>query len=245
MEKTLIQKIEDKLIELGIVELAKGDVVAPVEEAPVESGATEATSGETVSNLPSVIVVEFTPKNGKISYSAIGAPVLSIDEEGKETPADDGDYNTKDGKTITVVDGKLTKEIDTPEEEDVEEAPVESGTTEMSIETPSLDMAMGIEGNRLKDIIDMSKKGDYTIQISVDDKGTVTFGTVYANTFQNLLLEEEEKVNLKLEKLTEGYESIIEALKVGETKVIEKPEVKKELTRADYLKLEIQNKKSK
>lgn len=230
----LIEKIEAKLIELGIVELAE----APVEEAPVESGATEEVVVEVEmpkAPLEAVLVDEIIPNPIKISYSAIGAPVIAVDADGKEENLMDGEYKLATNKKLMVADGKLTAIEDIVEEEKEEEI-------EMEIETPSLDMAMGIEGNRLKDIIDMSKKGDYTIQISVDENGVVTFGTVYANTFQNLLLAEEEKVNLKVEELTKGYESIIEALKVGETKVVEKPEVKVQLSRAELLKANIRNK---
>lgn len=54
-----------------------------------------------------------------------GDEVYFIDEEGNRTPAPDGQYKTDDGKTITVVDGKVAS-IEDPEAEVAPEEPEEN-----------------------------------------------------------------------------------------------------------------------
>jgi len=92
----------------------------------------------------------------------------------------------------------------------------------------------------LKDIIDMTKNGDYTLSLSVKD-GVVTYGSVYASTYQNLLMEEEKKAELKLEELTKGYERIIETLKTGEVRTPDrhKDVETKPLTKVDIVKMQL------
>lgn len=250
----LIQKIEQKLVELGIVKMA---------EEPASSGTTSGATAAT-SAAPAVVVSEIIPKTIKISYSAIGAPVIQTNEDGKEENVTDGEYILTTNKKITIESGKLVKEEDVVEDEKKEDEKEESvsGETKMSFTSAELaeklEMA-NVEKKRLSEIIDLSKAGEYTINISINDKGEITWGTLYATTYENLLMAETEKVNAVVDELTQAfetkmsaekskYENIIEALKTGEIKVMDKPVQESEpvkLSRAEALKKGILAKKAK
>ena len=65
-----------------------------------------------------------TTDKGELTYNgelAVGTEVFVVDENGESIPAEDGDYKV-DGKTIKVVDGKVS--------EIVEDAPVSEPASE-------------------------------------------------------------------------------------------------------------------
>lgn len=145
----VIEKINSTLAKLGV------DLI--LAKAPVASGETSgSTSGVTVTSAAAgVVVSEIIPKTIKISYSAIGAPVIQTNEDGKEENVTDGEYILTTNKKITVEGGKLTKEEDVEEIEVEEEKP--SGTTEMAkVEVPVIELAKYPWD---KCIADMTKEG--------------------------------------------------------------------------------------
>jgi len=250
---SVIDKINSTLQKLGVdLVLAKAS-----ETMSGETATTGETSGATVTSAAAgVVVSEIIPKTIKISYSAIGAPVIQTNEDGKEENVTDGEYILTTNKKITIQDGKLVSEIDVEEIENEEEKEdAVSGETKMEIETPvepvatsELEMA-NLESQRLREIIDVTKDGSYTIEISVSN-GEIVWGTLYTNTYQNLMLEKEEEIEKKIDELTLAYEEklsanekIIEALKIGEVKPNITPvasDVK--LSKSDFIKLDIQEK---
>lgn len=138
----LIDKINTTLLKLG------SNVVLAV--APSPSGDTVAgeTSGATAQTAaaPGVVVSEIIPQTIKISYSAIGAPVIQTDADGKEEHVLDGEYILTTNKKITIVDGKLTAEVDVTEMSPEE---MMSGTTEMSMEDLEIALAeVELESNK-------------------------------------------------------------------------------------------------
>ena len=335
----LLDKINATLLKLGVnaqvVELAKAPTGAT-------SGTTSGATSGTTTNLPSAIVDEIIPQTIKISYSAVGAPVIATDADGKEENIMDGDYVLVSGQVLVVKDGKLADlkpaEEMTPEAmsggtsgntsgdtmmslaelklavEEIELAckkkditaedqtalackkkkllaQIESKTkleeqelemkkypwdkciadntakygadgaakicgsikakgTKMSAEDVDefIQLGMSIEKQRISDIIDLSKNGNYTLEISVSD-GAITYGTLYTNTYQNLMLEKETEIEGKITELTEAFEAKIsglekvnEALKTGETKTVAPVASDVKLSKSDLLKLDIQEK---
>ena len=225
---TLIEKINATLLKLGSdIQLAKA--VKPVENPTGEtSGQTlQPTTGNT---LPSVVVTEYIPKNVKVSYSAIGAPVLEIDADDKEKPAEDGEYQLVTNKTITVKAGKLVTETDTPEDEQNEA----SGDTKMSVvekpiiiekvETP-IELAANKSDQLMAALqragIDLKKKGNYCINIEIAEDGTIAYGTLQTNTFENLLMSKEEEFSTEMDKLTAAIETRLAAEKEKYEKLVE------------------------
>ena len=85
----------------------------------------------------------------------------------------------------------------------------------------------------LEELIDMTKDGWYTVEVGVEG-GSITYGTIYANTWKELELKaEKENVTLKEE---------IVALKAKIKEPIADPKLgfdkeKKEMSKEDYNKL--------
>lgn len=259
----LIEKIEQKLVDLGIVTLA---------EEVVETGSTETNTEE----IGSVVISEIIPTPIDVTYSAIGAPVIIKNAEGEEENLGDGEYLLKDNMKMIIVDGKLkelikieeteeevvlsketkvekveTKEVKV-EEVKVEETKVEETKVELT-ETEELELAV-TNIKSLLSTIDMTKAGDYYISISINDSGEITYATASSNTYQNLLLAEEEKTNKKVDELVKAYEvklsdnetkykNIIEALKTGYVKPTEPKVEEVKLSRVEALKIQIQAKR--
>ena len=218
---TLIEKINATLLKLGSdIQLAKA--VKPVENPTGEtSGQTlQPTTGNT---LPSVVVTEYIPKNVKVSYSAIGAPVLEIDADDKEKPAEDGEYQLVTNKTITVKAGKLVTETDTPEDEQ-NEASGDTKTTMSKVEVPiemQANKADQLMATLQKAGVDLKKKGNYCINVEVGDDGTITYGTLQTNTYENLLMSKEEEYSTEIDKLTNAIETRLAEEKVKYEKLVE------------------------
>ena len=87
------------------------DPEAEVDSNPVALPVLPAPAGEQMETI--------TTDKGELTYNgelAVGTEVFVVDENGESIPAEDGDYKI-DGKTIKVVDGKVS--------EIVEDAPVE------------------------------------------------------------------------------------------------------------------------
>ena len=70
-----------------------------------------------------------TTDKGELTYNgelAVGTEVFVVDENGESIPAEDGDYKI-DGKTIKVIDGKVSEIVeDAPVAEPVSEPVAES-----------------------------------------------------------------------------------------------------------------------
>lgn len=269
----LIEKIEAKLIELGVVQPTK-----LAEEEVVESGTTEVVATEAA---PAVVVAQIVPNPIDISYSAIGAPAFAKDAEGVETAVEDGEYLIRKDdvdKKIVIKDGKLESETVVEEVEDVvelseeEKAKAEADaktdaktdipkTEETKLEAEVKDEATEKElemAAKLRSVlsnIDVSKAGYYYISMNVNEDGDVEYATMSSETYETLMSKQENEIGEKVTELTNGfetkladekakYESIIEALKTGDTKLSQKPEVEVpvKLSRKEVLKNRIKNK---
>jgi hypothetical protein len=297
------ETIVDKLIlKLKEVQLDETKLAATTGD----TGTTGTTSGST---LQTVIVTEIIPKNYKVSYSAIGAPVL-VEQKGKEVAAPDDDYNLVNGKTITVVKGKLTAEINTPAEvtsgttgqtgttgtttmakvivntldlkaypwdvciadqkkagysdEDAKKICGKIKATNMSKEQyDDLKMAMStadsVKSALTRAGLDISKAGSYCLNFSIGDDGSMTYGTLQTNTYQDLMLAKEkeigEAVDTKVKELETAYETKMKTQKDNYEKVIKtlnsntktintnpansEKEVVKPITKADLFRAEV------
>lgn len=227
---SLIEKIDLKLQELGVIK--------KVETKLAEE--TEPVSGDTETELETGHIVSTI----EISYTKLGEKVIQVVEEGAdEILIGDGEYKLDDDTVIVIKDGLLSEL--TPKEETEEE-------TELDDEVK----LASIEKNRISDIVDLTKDGDYTINLEVYD-GEITWGSLYTSTWENLLLAEETKTTEAVDELTlafetkiklaetklsdeaEKYENIIEALKSGETKLKEEIKSDVKLSKIDILKLEL------
>ena len=221
---TLIEKINATLLKLN-VDLQLTAMAKAPKEQPVESGSTsgatlQPTSGGT---LPSVIVTEYVPKNLSVSYSAIGAPVMETKDGGKEAPAEDGDYETVAGKTITVKDGKLVTEVDTPQE-DIDEHSGDTKTKMSKVEAPiemQANKADQLMATLSKAGVDLKKKGSYCLNVEVGEDGTITYGTLQTNTYENLLMSKEEEYSAEIDKLTQAIETRLALEKEKYDKLVE------------------------
>ena len=280
----LIEKIEQKLVELGLVKAAEEVVV----EEDVEVG--------------NVIVGEIKPTPISISYSAIGAPVMQT-VDGEETVVEDGIHLITDGtQTMVIESGKLVKiekVEEVPEEEAEEEVALKEETPEVKaeeteetkdevkeevkeevkleetkeevteeetpktetpvveaeVELSETDLKMAVKLRAALSNIDIQKAGSYYISLEVDEDLNVTYGAMSSSTYESLILAEEDKIELKLNELTTGFETklteqkekfegVIEALKTGETKPKKdstSTEVK--LSKAEVIKLQIAEKR--
>lgn len=73
---------------------------------------------------------------GNLSYEGeleVGTEVFVTDDEGKQTPAPDGDYKTTGGKTIKVADGKVTEIVEDSAESEDDDTPTEVNARKHSI----------------------------------------------------------------------------------------------------------------
>jgi len=297
---SLVDKINATLLKLNVdLQLAKVPKKEDATSGETSGQTLQPTSGGT---LPSVIVTEYVPKNVSVSYSAIGAPVMETKDGGKEAPAEDGDYETVAGKTITVKDGKLVSETDTPQE-DIDEHSGDTKTTEMAkVVIPTLDLkaypweqciadntkkygaesakkicgkikAMNMSVQDADELlamatnksdqlmaalnkagIDLKKKGDYCINISVGEDGTISYGTLSTNTYENLLMAKEQELETEVNKLIqatetrlaqekEKYEKLVEAHMHGIVPSKDKgAEKETKMSRTDVLKQQIASK---
>ena len=97
---------------------------------------------------------------GLLSYASdgelpeIGEAISIVDEEGNETPAEDGEYGLEDGTVIVIADSKVS-EIREPEkvEETPAEEPVQAEDEEPAEETPAEEPASVDEVDALKERI--------------------------------------------------------------------------------------------
>lgn len=73
---------------------------------------------------------------GALSYEGeleVGTEVFVTDDEGKQTPAPDGDYKTTDGKTIKVADGKVTEIVEESAEGEDDNTPTDVNARKQSL----------------------------------------------------------------------------------------------------------------
>lgn len=73
---------------------------------------------------------------GALSYEGeleVGTEVFVTDDEGKQTPAPDGDYKTTDGKTIKVADGKVTEIVEDSAEGEGDNTPTDVKARKQSL----------------------------------------------------------------------------------------------------------------
>ena len=97
---------------------------------------------------------------GLLSYASdgelpeVGETVVIVDEEGNESPAEDGEYGLEDGTVIVIADSKVS-EIREPEkvEETPAEEPVQAEDEEPAEETPAEEPASVDEVDALKERI--------------------------------------------------------------------------------------------
>ena len=111
--------------------------VAPEAPAEAEAEAVE----ETAEGTPARFV---ETDKGKLSWDnededlKAGDAVYVEDAEGNRVPAPDGDYTTRDGKVITVVDGKVASIMDPRAEVDEEGAAQAEALAAMTAENEAL-----------------------------------------------------------------------------------------------------------
>ena len=261
----LIDKINNTLtklnIDLQLTEMAKVSKPTPAVSGETTGQTLPVTTGGT---LPNVVISDYIPANGKVSYSAIGAPVLEIIGEDEEEPAEDGTYNLVTKKTIVVKAGKLVSEEDT-----IESETGDTKTTMAKVEVPVLELKdypwekciadqtpkYGAEGAKkicgkikatnmsaidAKEILEMAanpadslkaalqkagikldKKGDYCLDISVGEDGTIQYGTLRTNTYENLLMAKEDELSVEVDKLTNAFETRLAQEKDKYSKLVE------------------------
>lgn len=185
----LMEKFEATLQKYGLIKMAEEQ---PVEEVK-PTGNTESMKNE--GNLIK-----------KITWTATDEPVLADGEK-----VQDGIYTLDNGIKLTIIKGVLA-EVQTIEEkkeenvEEVEEVPSEEKKEDMPMSGDTkVEMAQNVEKQRIQDIIDMTKDGEYTISLTVSN-GVITWGNLYTNTYQNLLMAEQEKIESKLTELTQSFD---------------------------------------
>ena len=181
-----------------------------------------------------------------LRYTSVGQPVnvVTTDAEGAETEviATEGEYILEDGRTLVIdADGNLTEIKDAAEEvepiaeeelteepvkETKEEAPAEATEEEAPAEKTDLDKT-------IRELIPTDANGTYQLEVYVDG-GSISFGTLYAYTYNDL----------KLANLVEEFESMkIEKENLAAEVVTLKAEVEKPVTKAVFT--EISEKKHK
>jgi hypothetical protein len=204
------EKLKEQLAKYSILELAEDTATATGETVATDKPDADKPSTETTIPPVKAHIVEKTV----IVYTAVNEPVLSENDGAVE----DGEYNLDNDKIITVKDGKLTDIKDVVETTEQEAA--ETKPSDVKLNT----IELGIEKNRLADLVDLTKDGEYTISLTVSE-GQIKYGNVYANTYQNLMMkaveENETKVEEKMNKIIENYTKIIESLKMSDNKGIE------------------------
>jgi hypothetical protein len=233
----LIEKIGKKLQEFGLDPLQMEDAKV------VESGSTQPIK-------PNAMI--------PLNYSEIGKEVT----KGEGEKIEDGIYILDNGKKITVIKGLLADVYDIPkpaeavegEVKPVEEAPVSGDTKEVKPAEAEVKMAITptLDKKKIEDLIDITKDGSYTISLSVSN-GQIIWGDLHTETYENLVMsaQNNEKVyETKLTEIENGYKTVIESLKMANTKGVEnKPDGEavvnsnKPLTKSDYIKLAIMEKK--
>ena len=73
------------------------------------------------------------------SELGIGVEVYKIDEDGNQTPIEDGDYDLEDGRIITIKDGGVEVIAEAPDGAGVEETPITSEKDKAKLEEPKLE----------------------------------------------------------------------------------------------------------
>jgi len=107
--------------------------------------------------------------------------------------------------------------------------------------------------------LDISKAGSYCLNFTIGDDGSMSYGTLATNTYQDLLLSKEKEIQLEVDgkvkefelamsKQKEGYEKVINVLKKGATintnpQVEEEQEEKLNMSIAEQDRLFIKNSK--
>ena len=107
--------------------------------------------------------------------------------------------------------------------------------------------------------LDISKAGSYCLNFSIGDDGSMTYGTLQTNTYQDLMLAKEkeigEAVDTKVKELETAYETKMKTQKDNYEKVIKtlnsntktintnpansEKEVVKPITKADLFRAEV------
>lgn len=141
----------------------------------------------------------------KLAEYVSGDKTIVVDEEGNATidgeTAPDGEYPLEDGRTVVVSDGKAT----------IKEAEADVELEEEQSEEP--------KDKTIEDLIDLSRDGYYTIEITVED-GKIIYGNVYASTFTELSDKEIKKVSKEVDKLKKAYDvKLAEVKKAMEAKL--------------------------
>ena len=92
----------------------------------------------------------------------IGAEVYMLDDLGNQTPCNDGDYVLQDGRTFTVVEGKISEikgiTEDKPEDGDTTTAVAETLTADLPEAEAETEDGAGVDGDLMKRVADLETK---------------------------------------------------------------------------------------
>lgn len=126
----LIEKIEEALTKVGLLNAADEPAPEGTEDAP---------------ELGSVIEGEIVPATRKFKYSAIGAPAMEVMEDGSEVVLEDGEYMVKGDSKMIITDGNVSEfvKVEPAVEEEVveEEVEMKEETPEVKTETKTEEVA--------------------------------------------------------------------------------------------------------
>jgi hypothetical protein len=92
----------------------------------------------------------------------IGAEVYMLDDLGNQTPCNDGDYVLQDGRTFTVVSGKISEikgiTEDKPEDGDTTTTVAETLTADLPEAEAEIEDGAGVDGDLMKRVADLETK---------------------------------------------------------------------------------------
>lgn len=114
-------------------------------------------------NFSNFVLTDGTKITSTADELEIGVEIYVIDEEGNQTPLDNGDYVLSDGRTITITDNKITNiagEASTEEENTVVEMNdgLPEETTEEPTEEGDLAKRVGDLESQLTEILNLIKQ---------------------------------------------------------------------------------------
>lgn len=156
---------------------------------------------------------------GLLSYASegklpeIGEAVYKVDEEGNETPAEDGEYRTEEGDVIIVADGKV-EEI--REGERVEET-VEEVVEEMEDAEPVAEIVEPAEPEPVnEDVVVEPEENPFEARIAALEERMVAYEARMAAMEERLALLEKEPV---VDSAEESFRKVNNLKKTGDKKM--------------------------
>jgi hypothetical protein len=106
-------------------------------------------------NFSDFVLTDGTKITSTANQLEIGVEIYAVDEQGNQTPLDNGDYVLNDGRTITITDNKITNiagEASTEEESPVSDADVSNANVKMEEGLPEEPTEEGDLAQRVADL---------------------------------------------------------------------------------------------